>query len=93
MREATEDDFDEKNNSDLDIQVPKKMSREELVNQAKTFLIAGADTTATLLNYCLFELAKHPECEDMILQEIEDYIKSEVCPLLATEFVNDKFSG
>uniref|UniRef100_A0A914Y2T3 Cytochrome P450 n=2 Tax=Panagrolaimus superbus TaxID=310955 RepID=A0A914Y2T3_9BILA len=78
MYDAEDTNFDTTNKADLDIKVPKKLTREELIQSARGFLIAGADTTATLLNYCLYELAKHPECEEAILQEINDFITSEV---------------
>uniref|UniRef100_A0AC34G5N9 Cytochrome P450 n=1 Tax=Panagrolaimus sp. ES5 TaxID=591445 RepID=A0AC34G5N9_9BILA len=77
MHEAEDPNFDATNNTDLYLKVPKKLTREELIQSARGFLIAGADTTATLLNYCLYELARHPECEEIIVQEIEDFIKSE----------------
>uniref|UniRef100_A0A914P6N8 Cytochrome P450 n=1 Tax=Panagrolaimus davidi TaxID=227884 RepID=A0A914P6N8_9BILA len=79
LYEAEDTCFDNTTNkADLDLKVPKKLTREELIQSARGFLIAGADTTATLLNYCLYELARHPECEEAIIQEIEDFINSEL---------------
>uniref|UniRef100_A0AC34FV84 Cytochrome P450 n=1 Tax=Panagrolaimus sp. ES5 TaxID=591445 RepID=A0AC34FV84_9BILA len=77
LREAQEDNLDITNKSDLDIKFPKKLTRDELIGSAMTFLIGGADTTATLIDYCLYEIAANPECEKIILQEIEDFIFSE----------------
>uniref|UniRef100_A0A914PPE4 Cytochrome P450 n=1 Tax=Panagrolaimus davidi TaxID=227884 RepID=A0A914PPE4_9BILA len=79
LYEAEDTSFDNTTNkADLDLKVPKKLTREELIQSARGFLIAGADTTATLLNYCLYELARHPECEEVIVQEIDDFINSEI---------------
>lgn len=83
--ESEENGMDTTNDSDLDRKVPKKLTRTELVSSAKTFMIGGADTMATLVNYCLFELAKHPEMEEIIMQEIDDYIKTGVSSFSVSE--------
>uniref|UniRef100_A0AC35FZE3 Cytochrome P450 n=1 Tax=Panagrolaimus sp. PS1159 TaxID=55785 RepID=A0AC35FZE3_9BILA len=77
LREAQEEDFDTTNKPDLDMKIPKKITRDELIGASMAYLFGGADTTATLINYCLYELTMHPECEEIILQEIDDYIKNE----------------
>uniref|UniRef100_A0A914YD48 Cytochrome P450 n=1 Tax=Panagrolaimus superbus TaxID=310955 RepID=A0A914YD48_9BILA len=77
LREAQEDDIDTTNKPDLDRKIPKKLTRDELIGAAQGYLFGGADTTATLINYCLYELTLNPEFEEIILQEIEDYIKDE----------------
>uniref|UniRef100_A0AC35F960 Cytochrome P450 n=1 Tax=Panagrolaimus sp. PS1159 TaxID=55785 RepID=A0AC35F960_9BILA len=77
LREAQEDNLDTTNKSDMDIKISKKLTRSELIGSAQTFLIGGADTTATLIDYCLYEIAMHPEYEKIILQEIDDFIISE----------------
>uniref|UniRef100_A0A914ZD03 Cytochrome P450 n=1 Tax=Panagrolaimus superbus TaxID=310955 RepID=A0A914ZD03_9BILA len=73
LREAQEDDLDTTNKADFDTKIPKKLTRDELIGSATTFLIAGADTTATLIYYCIYELALHPKYEKTILQEINDF--------------------
>lgn len=78
LREAQEDDLDISNKPNLDIKIPKKLTRGELIGSAQTFLIGGADTTATLIDYCLYEIALHPEFEKLLLQEIDEFITSEV---------------
>uniref|UniRef100_A0AC34FDR9 Cytochrome P450 n=1 Tax=Panagrolaimus sp. ES5 TaxID=591445 RepID=A0AC34FDR9_9BILA len=77
LREAQEDDIDTTNKADLDTKVPKKLTRDELIGAAQAYLFGGADTTATLINYYLYELSLNPEFEENILQEMEDYIKNE----------------
>uniref|UniRef100_A0A914Z9R6 Cytochrome P450 n=1 Tax=Panagrolaimus superbus TaxID=310955 RepID=A0A914Z9R6_9BILA len=77
LREAQEDDMDTTNKLDLDIKIPKKLTRSELIGSSMTFLIGGADTTATLIDYCIYEIALNPEYEKIILQEIDDFITSE----------------
>jgi len=42
-----------------------------LVDMVLNFLIAGRDTTAQAMSWCLFLLMQHPEVEAKILQEIE----------------------
>ena len=78
LREAQDDSLDITNSNTLDIKVSKKLTRDELINQAQSFLIGGADTTATLLTYCLYELARHTEMEKAVVQEIGDLIQNEV---------------
>ncbi|KAI9255697.1 cytochrome P450 [Phascolomyces articulosus] len=46
------------------------LSDENIRYQVLTFLIAGHDTTANTLAWCLYELSRHPEIEQAMLQEI-----------------------
>uniref|UniRef100_A0AC35GSR9 Cytochrome P450 n=1 Tax=Panagrolaimus sp. PS1159 TaxID=55785 RepID=A0AC35GSR9_9BILA len=75
LREAQEDDLDTTNKPDFDTKIPKKLTRDELIGSAHAFLVAGGDTTATLITYCLYELALHPKIEQRVLEEIHDNIK------------------
>ena len=86
LREALEDDLDTTNSSVIDNKVIKKLTRIELISQAQAFLIGGADTTATLLTYCLYELTKRPEIEQLVVQEIDEHITSEVSFSISRNF-------
>jgi cytochrome P450/NADPH-cytochrome P450 reductase len=48
------------------------LSDENIRDQVVTFLIAGHDTTANTLAWTLYELARHPDIEEKLLQEIAD---------------------
>uniref|UniRef100_A0A914CFV2 Cytochrome P450 n=1 Tax=Acrobeloides nanus TaxID=290746 RepID=A0A914CFV2_9BILA len=67
----------DKQKSTLDTKVQKNLTREELQAQCIMFLIAGSDTTANATQYCLYELAKHPEEQEKVFEEIELNINGE----------------
>ena len=46
------------------------MNRETIVDNIKTFLFAGHDTTASALSWALYLLSKHPIVEKKLLNEI-----------------------
>ncbi|KAI7889438.1 cytochrome P450 [Mucor mucedo] len=48
------------------------LSDENIRDQVVTFLIAGHDTTANTLAWTLYELARHPDIQAKVLQEIAD---------------------
>uniref|UniRef100_A0A914P4T0 Cytochrome P450 n=1 Tax=Panagrolaimus davidi TaxID=227884 RepID=A0A914P4T0_9BILA len=73
LREAQEDNLDISNKADFDTKIPKKLTRDELIGSSHAFLLAGGDTTATLITYCLYELAMHPELEQRVLEETEEH--------------------
>lgn len=46
------------------------LSRRELRNEVKTFLIAGHETTATLCSWAIYSIAKHPNIQQLLYDEI-----------------------
>jgi cytochrome P450 len=76
LRESQED-FEVEEDSNLTLREPKRLTRDEIISTAQMFLVAGGDTTSNFTGFCLYELARHPEHQETIFQEIEDYIQTE----------------
>ena len=55
----------------------KGMRLEEIHSNASLFIVAGSETTATLLSGCTFFLLTHPECLAKLLEEIRLSFKEE----------------
>ncbi|XP_058947427.2 cholesterol 24-hydroxylase [Pocillopora verrucosa] len=47
---------------------------EDMLDDFVTFFIAGHETTASLLSFCVLELGNHPEIVDSLLEEIHDVL-------------------
>lgn len=45
----------------------------QIVGQANTFTLAGYETTANTLSYCVYNIASHPEVQGRLLAEIDAY--------------------
>lgn len=52
----------------------KTLSIEQIMAQAFVFFLAGFETSATTMSFCLYEVAKHPEIQRKIQQEIEQVL-------------------
>ncbi|KAI3321449.1 cytochrome P450 [Xylariaceae sp. AK1471] len=63
-------------NTDIWRLVIKELSREEMHSNAEFFLVAGSETTATLLSSTLFYLLKNPNSMTRLRQEVCDRFKS-----------------
>ena len=46
------------------------MSRRELIDEVTTLIVAGHETSAGTLNWVWYELARHPQVQDRVLEEI-----------------------
>jgi len=53
--------------------VERKWSDDELVAQTVVFIIGGFDTTSTILTFLMYELAKNPEIQKKLQEEIDNY--------------------
>ncbi|XP_055890424.1 cytochrome P450 3A24-like [Biomphalaria glabrata] len=58
--------------------LPKTMSEEELLGQSMFIIFAGFDTTATTLQMCCYNLARHPDIDEKVYQEIQNIVKSDL---------------
>ncbi|KAM4676694.1 LOW QUALITY PROTEIN: thromboxane-A synthase [Discoglossus pictus] len=80
---VTVDHFDIVNQADISApasqEQPKKstknLSEDEILGQAFIFLIAGYETTCSLLSFATNLLATHPECQKRLLQEVDEFAK------------------
>ncbi|KAH9509377.1 hypothetical protein Btru_045755 [Bulinus truncatus] len=57
----------------------KTMSEDELIAQSLLVIFAGFETTATTLQMCYYLLAKHPDVQDKVFDEINREVKGD-CP-------------
>ena len=53
------------------------MSRDEMVSNASNLVLAGSETTATLLSGCIYQLCKNPEAQRLAAAEIRDAFASD----------------
>ena len=53
----------------------KGLTDQEIVAQAITFLLAGYETTSNALSYTSYLLALHPEVQEKLAREIEEYFE------------------
>lgn len=53
----------------------KQLSRKQLVEQAAGLLFAGVDTTANVLNWTLLNMAKNPDKQEKLHQELTSVLK------------------
>nr|KAI8762865.1 cytochrome P450 3A41-like [Biomphalaria glabrata] len=58
--------------------LPKTMSHEELMGQVMLIIFAGFDTTASTLQMCFYRLAKNPEIDRKVFEEIEKVVSSDI---------------
>ena len=61
-------------NSDSNIHwnkpLKKSLTNSEILAQAFLFMIAGSETTATAMSYLAYLLAKHPEIQNRLYDEV-----------------------
>eukprot|EP00002_Diphylleia_rotans_P021875 TRINITY_DN4266_c0_g3_i1.p1 TRINITY_DN4266_c0_g3~~TRINITY_DN4266_c0_g3_i1.p1 ORF type:complete len:334 (-),score=52.33 TRINITY_DN4266_c0_g3_i1:129-1130(-) len=55
----------------VDDETGDRLSDREILDEVITFIFAGHDTTATSLQYALFNIMTHPDVEIRVCQEIE----------------------
>ncbi|XP_013188297.2 cytochrome P450 6B2-like [Amyelois transitella] len=58
-----------------DKKVNLEVDDEILVGQCLLFFAAGFETSSTTLQYTLYELAKNPEAQEKVINEIDEYLQ------------------
>lgn len=54
------------------------LTEDEIVGQAFLFLIAGYETTTSALSFATYLLATNPECQEKLLQEVDEFSEKHV---------------
>ena len=54
----------------------QKLKDKEIISYSITFLLAGYETTANTLTYTSYLLALHPEIQQKLQEEIDDYFEN-----------------
>ena len=68
----------------------KRMSDEEISAQSVIFMVAGFETTGSMLSYMAYLLAAHPEVQEKLLQELDKAVKTVgtcLCTTLLTAWI------
>jgi len=59
----------------------KMMTEDEIVGQAFVFLLAGYETSSNTLGFTCYLLALHPECQQKVHEEVDDFFTRHVSVL------------
>ncbi|XP_061494816.1 thromboxane-A synthase isoform X2 [Rhineura floridana] len=59
---------------------PKMLSDDEIAGQAFLFLIAGYETTNSTLSFATYLLATHPQCQEKLLREVDEFFSKHGVP-------------
>jgi len=51
------------------------LTDEEILDEVSTFMVAGHDTTASSLSWILYDLASHPDYQQMCRQEVDQVLE------------------
>ncbi|KAF8814480.1 cytochrome P450 [Phlegmacium glaucopus] len=78
--------------SNLSEEASTRMSEEEIVSQMRALLIAGYETTASSLSWTLLEMARHPEMQTRLREEIQD-MERKIRTRGDSEFSANDFEG
>ncbi|XP_034489469.1 probable cytochrome P450 28c1 [Drosophila innubila] len=55
----------------LDMQQEHQLSESQLLSHAMTFMFDGLDTTSSTIAHCLLLLARNPDCQQQLWQELD----------------------
>lgn len=45
----------------------------QIVAQSNTFILAGYETTANTLSFCIYSITRHPDIQRRLLQEVDAF--------------------
>lgn len=54
----------------------KRLTDDEVLAQSLIFMVAGFETTGSTLSYMAYVLAKHPEVQEKLLEELDEAVKN-----------------
>ncbi|KAG9472252.1 thromboxane-A synthase [Eleutherodactylus coqui] len=54
----------------------KTLNEEEILGQTLIFLIAGYENTCSLLSFITYLLATHPQCQEKLLREVDEFAQN-----------------
>ncbi|XP_077994764.1 thromboxane-A synthase-like isoform X2 [Glandiceps talaboti] len=74
---ANENSEGKKNKTSYETFSKAKLTSSEMRSQVMVFLLAAFDTTANALSYCAYLLARHPDVQERLIQEVEDMLEGE----------------
>ena len=61
----------------------KALTDEEILSHSFEFLLAGSETTSSALSFCTYLLAIHPDIQEKLADEIEEYFSQNPVSLSA----------
>ena len=67
----------------------KPLTNLEIREEVDTFMFAGHDTTTSGISFCLYNLAKHPEIQQKVFDEIRNVIGDDVNQPVTQKILND----
>jgi cytochrome P450 family 9 len=75
LDESELDDFEKNALIKADTTVDNSLDDDGIVSNCVLFILAGYDTTQSLLLFCAYSLALHPEIQDRLRKEIEESLE------------------
>uniref|UniRef100_A0A1B6M5I4 Cytochrome P450 n=1 Tax=Graphocephala atropunctata TaxID=36148 RepID=A0A1B6M5I4_9HEMI len=63
-----------RNNAESTTGPSKGLTIEQMTAQAFVFFIAGYTTDTSVMSFCLYELANHPDIQDLLYQDIKEAV-------------------
>ena len=67
----------------------KPLTNLDIREEVDTFMFAGHDTTTSGISFCLYNLAKHPEIQQKVFDEIRNVIGDDVNQPVTQKILND----
>lgn len=65
-----------------------KLTREQVINNMKTFFIAGRDTTANTIAWAVHFLASHPDKQEKLQKEVDEVLGDDSAPTSTVQVEN-----
>jgi len=59
----------------LMLQSDQNINDQDIIDEVKTFLLAGHETTSNLLAWCTYFLCKYPDIQEKLFQEVNEVLK------------------